>query len=89
MRTITKAAALTAFAATMLAAPLAFAGPDEAGENSFWTHQSVAPATTQQSPNERYRATYAAPQAQTQAPAASSQKDPPYFYHAMGTMGEQ
>lgn len=89
MRSVTKMVALTVFAATTFAAPMAFAGFDEAGENSFWTNQSTAPAVTapQHSSNERYRATYAAPS--PQAPAAAQQKDPSYFYHAMGTMGAQ
>lgn len=88
MRSLAKVAALTVFAAATLSAPLAYAGFDEAGENSFWSHQSAAPEATTPRPadHERYRATYAEPTAQ--APATAPEKDPPQFYHAMGTMGQ-
>jgi hypothetical protein len=72
------------------AIPAAFAGFDEAGQDSFWTNQTVNAPTQEARGSTRrdteYRATYASPAAQAATPV---QKDPAYFYHAMGTMGEQ
>lgn len=87
----TFAAALLAGGAILTAAPV-LAGFDEAGENSFWTHQSVSNAPVGEARgsaqrNSQYRATYGQPAAE--APAAAAQKDPQYFYHAMGTMSTQ
>ena len=96
----TLATVLIAGATLTGAASVAYAGFDEAGMNSFWSSApktSTAPVEPRRaqssSRNTEYRATYSDPNVAsrpaTAVPSAQPEKDPQYFYHAMGTMSGQ
>ena len=79
-------AALLAGSALIGAASTAFAGADDGGNKAFWLPSTTSNAATSDTRDMgQYTARYA-PQSAVQS-KATPDKDPPGYYHAMGTMG--